>query len=104
VTPEYGHYLAITGGCTGCHGSGLSGGAIPGVPPDFPKARNISPTGIGSWSDEDFFRALREGKRPDGSTINPFMPWNDTKLMTDDEIRALLAYLRTVPPRPDGQR
>jgi hypothetical protein len=39
-----------------------------------------------------------------GSTINPFMPWNDTRLMTDDEIRALLAYLRTAPPRLDGQR
>jgi mono/diheme cytochrome c family protein len=104
VTAEYGRYLAMTGGCTGCHGSGLSGGPIPGVPPDFPPARNISPTGIGSWSDADFFRALREGKRPDGSAIDPFMPWMATRQMTDDEIKALLAYLRTVPPRPDGMR
>jgi mono/diheme cytochrome c family protein len=104
VTPEYGRYLAMTGGCTGCHGPGLSGGAIPGVPPDFPKARNLTPTGIGSWSEQDFFRALREGKRPDGSAINPFMPWQATRQMTDDEIRALLAYLRSAPPRPDGQR
>jgi mono/diheme cytochrome c family protein len=104
VTPEYGRYLAMNGGCTGCHGPGLSGGAIPGVPPDFPKARNITPTGIGTWSDEDFFRALREGKRPDGTAIDPFMPWMATRQMTDDEIMALLAYLRTVPARPDGQR
>ena len=104
VTPEYGRYLAMTGGCTGCHGLGLSGGAIPGVPPDFPKARNITPTGIGSWTEEDFFRALREGKRPDGSSLNPFMPWMATRQMTDDEIKALLAFLRTVPPRPDGMR
>jgi mono/diheme cytochrome c family protein len=104
VTAEYGRYLAMTGGCTGCHGPGLSGGPIPGVPPDFPRAQNITPTGIGSWSDEDFFRALREGKRPDGSAINPFMPWMATRQMTDDEIKALLAYLRTVPPRPDGMR
>jgi mono/diheme cytochrome c family protein len=104
VTPEYGRYLAMTGGCTGCHGMGLSGGAIPGMPPDAPHPRNITPTGIGSWSDEDFFHALREGKRPDGSEIDPFMPWQATRLMSDDEIRALLAYLRTVPPRPDGQR
>jgi mono/diheme cytochrome c family protein len=104
VTPEYGRYLAMTGGCTGCHGPGLSGGPIPGVPPDFPKAKNITPTGIGSWTDEDFFRALREGKRPDGSAIDPFMPWKATSQMTDDEIKALLAYLRTVPPRPDDMR
>jgi mono/diheme cytochrome c family protein len=104
VTAEYGRYLAMTGGCTGCHGPGLSGGPIPGVPPDFPPARNISPTGIGSWSDADFFRALREGKRPDGSAIDPFMPWMATRKMTDDEIKALLAYLRTAPPRPDGMR
>ena len=104
VTAEYGRYLAMSGGCTGCHGPGLSGGPIPGVPPDFPPARNISPTGIGSWSDADFFRALREGKRPDGSAIDPFMPWMATRQMTDDEIKALLAYLRTAPPRPDGMR
>jgi len=104
ITPEYGRYLAMNGGCTGCHGPGLSGGAIPGVPPDFPKAQNITPAGIGSWSEGDFFRALREGKRPDGSAINPFMPWMATRQMTDNEIKALLAYLRTVPPQPDGQR
>jgi mono/diheme cytochrome c family protein len=104
VTPEYGRYLAMTGGCTGCHGPGLSGGPIPGVPPDFPPAGNISPTGIGGWTEADFFRALREGKRPDGSAIDPFMPWMATREMTDDEIKALLAYLRTVPPRPGGMR
>jgi len=104
VTPEYGRYLAMTGGCTGCHGPGLSGGAIPGVPPDFPRAQNITPTGIGGWTEEDFFRALRQGKRPDGSSLDPFMPWMATRQMTDDEIKALLAYLRTVPPRPDGMR
>jgi mono/diheme cytochrome c family protein len=104
LTPEYGRYLAMTGGCVGCHGPGLSGGPIPGVPPDFPPATNISPTGIGGWTDADFFRALREGRRPDGSALNPFMPWMATRQMTDDEIKALLVYLRTVPPRPDGMR
>jgi mono/diheme cytochrome c family protein len=104
VTPEYGRYLAMTAGCTGCHGLGLSGGPIPGLPPDTPPARNITPTGIGGWTEEDFFRALREGKRPDGSSLNPVMPWMAIRQMSDDEIKALLAYLRTVPPRPDGMR
>lgn len=104
VTVEYGRYLAMTGGCTGCHGPGLSGGQVPGTPPELPPAANLTPTGIGTWSDEDFFRALREGKRPGGAEINPFMPWRYTRLMTDDEIKALLSYLRTVPPKPFGNR
>lgn len=104
-TVEYGKYLA--GGCTGCHGAGLSGGKIPGGPPDWPAAGNITPdpkTGIGSWTEQDFFHAIREGRRPDGSQINPFMPWKNFSRMTDDEIRALWLYLRTVPPKARGNR
>src|SRR5690606_25887190 len=62
-TAEYGAYLAT--GCTGCHGAGFSGGKIPGTPPEFPAASNITPheaTGIGTWAEADFFRALREGR------------------------------------------
>lgn len=103
-TVEYGAYLSVVGGCSGCHGPGLSGGRIPGTPPDFPPATNITPAGIGSWTEEDFFVALREGRRPDGSTIDPRMPWAYTAQMTDDEIRALWLYLRTVPPRETGSR
>lgn len=103
-TAEYGAYLSMVGGCSGCHGPGLSGGRIPGTPPDFPPATNITPAGIGSWSEEDFFVALREGRRPDGSTIDPRMPWAYTAQMTDDEIRALWLYLRMVPPRKTGTR
>src|SRR6185436_13701711 len=66
-TAEYGHYLANVGGCTGCHGTGLSGGKIPGTPPEWKPAANLTPTGIGSWTPDDFKRALREGKRPDGT-------------------------------------
>jgi mono/diheme cytochrome c family protein len=104
ATVEYGHYIAQTGGCIGCHGAGLSGGAVPGVPPSFPHAQNITPTGIGQWSDADIVRALRVGKRPDGSTISRFMPWPATAKMTDQEMTALVMYLRTVPPRPTGTR
>lgn len=70
----------------------------PGAPP----AQNITPAGIGKWSEADFFRALRVGKRPDGSTINTLMPWELTSQMSDDEIKALLFYLRTVPPKQTG--
>lgn len=104
ATVAYGHYIAQTGGCIGCHGAGLSGGAVPGVPPSFPHAQNITPTGIGQWSDPDIVRALRVGKRPDGSTISTFMPWPATAQMTDQEMTALVLYLRSVPPRPTGTR
>jgi mono/diheme cytochrome c family protein len=104
ATVEYGRYIAQTGGCTGCHGAGLSGGAVPGVPPSFPHAQNITPTGIGQWSDADIVRALRVGKRPDGSTMSTFMPWPATAKMTDQEMTALIMFLGSVPPRPTGTR
>lgn len=103
-TREYGRYLANVGGCTGCHGATLSGGRIPGAPPDLPIPSNITPAGIGRWTEADFARALRDGRRPDGSAINPFMPIKWTKLMTDDELSALYAYLQTVPAKEFGNR
>ncbi|HEX7051842.1 MAG TPA: cytochrome c [Longimicrobiales bacterium] len=104
VTVEYGEYLAVTGGCVGCHGPGLSGGPIPGTPPDFPPATNIAPAGIGEWTEADFFRSLRQGIRPDGRVIDPAMPWANVGQMTDDEIRALWMYLRSAPRRETGGR
>lgn len=101
---EYGRYLHEIGGCTGCHGEGLSGGKIPGTPPSFKPAANITPTGIGHYTEEDFFRAMREGKRPTGAALDSLMPFRYTKLMTDDEIRALWLFLKTVPPKPYGGR
>ena len=107
-TAEYGKHLSITGGCIGCHGPGLSGGRVPGAPPDWLPSSNLTPdrtTGLGAWSEEDFFRALRTGKRPDGTEINgAFMPWKYTAKMKDDEIRALWLYLRTVPVKQEGNR
>lgn len=109
ITPaanaSYGRYLAQ--GCTGCHGLHLSGGAIPGMPPQAPKAANLTPdsvTGLGQWSKADFYRALREGRKPDGSTLSPFMPWKSIGMVNDTELDALWAYLRTVPARPAGKR
>lgn len=109
VTPtanaSYGSYLAQ--GCTGCHGRHLSGGAIPGMPPQAPKAANLTPdpmSGLGHWNKVDFYRALREGRRPDGTALNPLMPWQSIRLSSDMEVDALWAYLRSVPSRPAGQR
>ncbi|MCX6050328.1 MAG: c-type cytochrome [Chloroflexi bacterium] len=105
ATAAYGEYLAKT--CAGCHGQGLSGGPIPGMPADPPYPRNLTPdvaTGLGSWTEADFFQAIREGKRPDGTTLSTAMPWQAFKVMTDEELRALWLYLGTVPAKTYGNR
>jgi len=101
-TAKYGEYLAI--GCTGCHGPTLSGGKIPGAPPEWKPAANITPEGIGRYSEDDFMRILRTGKRPDGSAVDSAMPWRLTKEMTDVELKAVFAYLKTVPAKAYGGR
>lgn len=101
-TARYGAYLATM--CTGCHGAGLGGGSIPGAPPEWKPAANLTPTGIGHYTRDDFVRALRTGRRPGGTAIDSAMPWRLTREMTDVELDALYAYLRTVPPRPYGSR
>jgi mono/diheme cytochrome c family protein len=105
TTVEYGHYLAEIGGCTGCHGQTLSGGPVPGMPPDARPAANLTPEGIGTWTEQDFFKALREGVRPNGTPIDSTqMPVRLTREMTDLETKAIYLYLRTVPPKPTGGR
>jgi cytochrome c553 len=91
MTVEYGRYLATIGGCRGCHGLMLAGDANPDAP-------DITLGRIGGWTEEDFFRSLRQGKRPDGSVIDPEkMPWVRSGRMTDDEIRAVWMYMRALP-------
>jgi cytochrome c553 len=101
ASAEYGRYLADVGGCHGCHGFGLSGGAVAG-PPGLPPAANLTPAGIGDWTEADFVRAMREGRRPDGRPLDEFMPWQSYRAMSDLELTALWRYLASVPPRPSG--
>ena len=61
---------------------------------------NLTPdheTGIGAWSDEEIIKAIREGVRPDGTIIGPPMPIRVYRDMSDNDVRAIVAYLRTVP-------
>jgi mono/diheme cytochrome c family protein len=62
---------------------------------------NITPdreTGIGDWSDAEIIRAIREGVRRDGTIIGPPMPIRAYREMSDTDVRAIVAYLRTVTP------
>jgi len=101
ATVEYGRYLSV--GCTGCHGGNFAGGISP--VPGMPLSANLTPdaaTGIGGWSEADFIRAMREGVRPDGSAIDPAMPWQNLREMNDTELKALFRYLHSLEPLPEG--
>lgn len=99
ATAEFGAHLAAT--CTGCHGEDLSGGRIAGGDPSWPPAANLTPhpDAIGGWTYEDFVTAMRVGQRPDGTAVR--LPMTlvlpMAQRMTDVELRALWAYLRSVP-------
>jgi len=98
---EMGNHIAQV--CRGCHGEHLSGGKVAGDP-NMPIVANITPheTGLKGWTEADFFRALREGKRKDGTGILPQMPWKVYGQMKDVELKALWAFLQTVPPLSKG--
>lgn len=64
-------------------------------------AANLTPdvTGLKSWTPETFIQAMRTGKHAGvGRDILPPMPWMDYALMTDEDLRAVFAYLRSIPP------
>ncbi len=103
-TVEYGKYLATIGGCFGCHGPGLSGGKIPGAPPDWKPATNITPEGLKGWTEADFVTALRTGIRPNRTPIDTLMPWRLAGQMDSIEMGATWRFLQSVPPKPYGSR
>src|SRR5687768_14610917 len=76
---------------------GLSGGMVFDEAPFKAYASNITPdpeTGIGKWTDAQLIRGIREGIRPDGTLIGPPMPIELYRGMSDDDVKALVAYLR----------
>jgi len=111
-----GRYLANSVmGCTNCHSehdwkarggppleAKLGGGQI------FPEkdlpgvviAPNLTPdpeTGAGSWTDDQFARAIREGIGHDGRTLFPLMPYEHFREMPDEDLASIVVYLRSLP-------
>ncbi len=115
---ERGRYLMqAVAACGNCHtpqdrngpkpGMELAGG-LPFDEPGFKAyASNITPdpeTGIGRWTDAQIVIAIREGKRPDGSLIGPPMPFEQYRGISDRDVAAIVAHLRSVPPVKNAVR
>jgi mono/diheme cytochrome c family protein len=97
---EQGHYLALAGDCAACHtnpngGKPFAGGYGITSPLGTIVATNITPSttaGIGTYTEPQFARALREGVRSDGGHLYPAMPYTSYSGMTDTDVRALYMY------------
>lgn len=79
----------------------LAGGARIPVPKSTVYGSNLTPdaeTGIGKWTDGQIVRAIREGVRADGSIIGPPMPFAMYRHIADEDVHAIVAYLRSLPP------
>jgi len=102
---ERGRYLARAGNCMACHtargGPAYAGGTPIPTPFGTLYGPNITPdarTGIGTWSADDFWQALHNGKSRDGSLLYPAFPYTEYTRMTRADADALYAFLRTVEP------
>lgn len=113
---ERGKYLANGfAGCIDCHSERnfdkLAGPLIPGTEGkggvDFGEAAGFIPaknitsdkeTGLGSWTDGEIFRAITMGVDKNGNPLGPMMPYPYFRQMDEEDIKAIIAYIRTLPP------
>lgn len=113
---KYGEYLVTIAHCTDCHtpvtkemkpmmDKFLSGGQHFKLPTFEVTVANITPdsTGLGSWTEEMFLAKFRANSSPEILSSNPgknntIMPWSFYGTMKDGDLKAIYAYLRTVPP------
>ena len=83
---------------------GNGAGALFPAGPDFPgviTSSNVTPdveTGIGSWTDGEKVRAIREGISRDGHALFPIMPYPDYSRLSDEDVKALVVYMNSLAP------
>ncbi|MDR9415946.1 MAG: c-type cytochrome [Gracilimonas sp.] len=114
---EWGRYLVVSASCADCHSPMENGAFIPGMEfaggREFPmidgsivRTSNITPdemTGIGSWSEEEFVQRFKsyedtsfKFKTVSTGQFNTAMPWKNYAQMSEEELKAIYAYLRSV--------
>lgn len=106
-----GAYLARAGNCETCHtavgGMPWAGNRPIETPFGTVHSSNLTSdrsTGIGRWTDEDFWQALHHGKGKDGQLLNPAFPYASFTHITRDDSDALFAYLQTLPAVKEVRR
>ncbi|MBI5083211.1 MAG: cytochrome c [Acidobacteria bacterium] len=115
---KYGEYLVGIGSCAECHskqergeivkGMELAGGVEFNIPPYMVRTPNLTPepeSGLGKWSEEKFLAKFRgyanmtyENAPPNNQATFTIMPWYSFSQLTDEDLKAIYAYLRTVKP------
>ena len=100
---DRGAYLAVVAGCAYCHSpegsSDFSGGAFT-INGETLYAPNVTPSesGIGDWTDDELRAAIVLGVDQDDESLHPAMPYLYYNGMADDDLDAIIAYLKTLPP------
>ncbi len=101
---ERGRYLAEAGDCAACHtapgGKPFAGGRAIPTPFGTLWSTNITPdkdTGLGNWSEEDFYKAMHDGIRRDGKHLYPAFPYPWYTKLSRQDVDAIQAFLETVP-------
>lgn len=113
ASEEAGAYAIAAGGCYGCH-TNTAPGSVPyaggrelKTPFGSFYSPNITPdkeNGIGSWTDEQFIKALKEGIGPDGHPYFPVFPYTSYTKMTDEDALAIKSYLFSLPPSSEQNK
>ncbi|WP_421997030.1 c-type cytochrome [Reyranella sp.] len=109
-----GKYLVNLGGCHDCHTPGyflgkpdmarFLGGSevgfeLPGLGVFHgPNLTSDRATGLGGWTDAQVIAAIQKGERPDGRMLAPIMPWHAFAALTPQDVQAIVAFLRSLPP------
>jgi mono/diheme cytochrome c family protein len=102
---EHGRYLVAAGDCIACHtadgGKPFAGDRPIETPFGTIYSANITPdaeTGIGAWTEDQFYRAMHEGKDADGNRLYPAFPYPWFTKVTREDVDDIRAYLRTLEP------
>jgi cytochrome c553 len=101
ASPEYGGYLVSITLCQECHGRDLAGGVGGMGPPAGPNLTTL----VRTWTEAQFVDFFRTGQLPSGSPAGSGMPWEMvSEFASDDDLKAMYAYLSSLPPREGPAR
>ncbi|MBI5029137.1 MAG: cytochrome c [Chloroflexi bacterium] len=99
VNVQRGKYLATVLACQDCHGKTFTGGNPSGFAPVGPNIVALTT----NWSDADFIKLMRTGTDPADNMVSENMPWTDYTKFSDDELKSILMFLKSLPKEAPKQ-